>query len=152
MSKRKQSASFELTHSEAQALHIATLEYLRARSLANSSKKAYRDVGIRTLGDLWQRRGEIGHNVDSVEVGQRYAIALLHRGDHADSEVARRVLDAIHPDIEDPLRRDLVAALSHLARWVPEPEPGPENGEEVEETAAGRNVDARRATARANGR
>ncbi|MCZ6598575.1 MAG: hypothetical protein O7B99_13110 [Planctomycetota bacterium] len=152
-SQRLVQATIESLHrTEGGAELDPTLEYLRARSLANSSKKAYRDVGIRTLGDLWQRRGEIGDNVDSVEVGQRYAIALLHRGDHADSEIARRVLDAIHPAIEDPLRRDLVAALSHLARWVPEPEPGSENGEEVEETAAGRNVDARRATARANGR
>ena len=30
MSKRKQNASFELSHTEANALHIATLEYLRA--------------------------------------------------------------------------------------------------------------------------
>lgn len=34
MSKRKQNASFELSHSEAQALHIATLEYLRANSVS----------------------------------------------------------------------------------------------------------------------
>ena len=34
MSKRKQNASFELSHSEAQALHIATLEYLRVNSVS----------------------------------------------------------------------------------------------------------------------
>ncbi len=34
MSKRKQNASFELSHSEAQALDIATREYLRANNVS----------------------------------------------------------------------------------------------------------------------
>lgn len=91
------------------------LEFVRARSLVNSGPRQI-DNGIAKLGSLVEALDEGRSDLDSVEVGRRWATSLVHRGEPTDGDAARERLLACRRELDSPTQRDLLLALANMAK------------------------------------
>jgi len=98
-----------------------SLAFLRARSLVNTNPGTL-PVGIEMLIELWSRRAEIGAHVSEAELGLQLGTALMHRLAPGDARRAALVLANVQDKVADPMRSDLIRAISLIARRVDETE------------------------------
>jgi hypothetical protein len=93
------------------------LDLLRARSLSHGGLEGVR-AALPLYEELWAHREQLRTPGLAYDLGQGYAVALLHRGDPADAELINSILDGLLQFVQDPYRRDLLQAYSYLARWM----------------------------------
>lgn len=95
------------------------IRYIFARAYANGGPQL-RDLSIQILGDLWHNREQLPEDlVEPDLLGQLYGAGLLRRGYEQDRDEARTTLETVLPWIDEPVRRDLVRAMSNLANFLP---------------------------------
>ncbi|MBI5432218.1 MAG: tetratricopeptide repeat protein [Planctomycetes bacterium] len=94
------------------------LEFTQARAFCNAGPSS-RDTGIEVLARLWEQRERATGRVSVVELGQFYGTQLVQRARYQDRQVASQVLETVRGMVTDPVRQNLLSALSHLALQIP---------------------------------
>ncbi|MEX1023549.1 MAG: tetratricopeptide repeat protein [Planctomycetota bacterium] len=100
----------------AEGLRERDPELIYVRALSLLELETQRDSSMQALTTLWQRRSEIEAHVAPADIGLYLAQAYLRRGDDRDAILAGGILDDLLWREREPVRRDFLRAMAHLAR------------------------------------
>jgi hypothetical protein len=89
-------------------------DYLLARALVRGPRQQ-RDLGLKSLTNLWLEREENAALIPPNELGRNFALALMLRNRQKDARAAAKVILETLPLETDPLVVDFLHALANLA-------------------------------------
>ena len=94
-----------------------SLTLARARALMQGNSARLSEA-IEILARLWQERSASARPVELGEIGTLYALALCRRYEMADRAKAAAVIDEARRHVTDPTQRNVLVALSGVARFL----------------------------------